>query len=59
MLLRLKHFAEKCSPNYDLCNAQLKSDYETLRTKYVGLPYSDDHACVVELVDMIITELKK
>ena len=30
-----------------------------MRTKYVGLPYSDDHAFDVELVDKIITELKK
>ena len=30
-----------------------------MRPKYVGLPYSDDHAFDVELVDKIITELKK
>ena len=30
-----------------------------MRTKYVGLPYSDDQAFDVELVDKIITEFKK
>ena len=30
-----------------------------MRPKYVGLPHSDDHAFDVELVDKIITELKK
>ena len=30
-----------------------------MRSKYVGLPYSDDQAFDVELVDKIITELKK
>ena len=54
-----EHFAESCSPNCDLRNAQLKADYEAMRTKYVGLAYSDDHAFDVELMDKIITELKK
>ena len=53
------HFVKSCSPNCDLRNAQLKADYEAMRTKYVGLPYSDDHAFDVELVDKIITELKR
>ena len=30
-----------------------------MRPKYVSLPYSDDHAFDVELVDKIVTELKK
>ena len=30
-----------------------------MRTKYVGLSYSDDHAFNVELMDKIITELKR
>ena len=30
-----------------------------MRTKYVGLPYSDDHAFDVELVDKIINEIKR
>ena len=54
-----EHFAESCSPNCDLRNAQLKAEYEAMRPKYVGLPYSDDHAFDVELVDKIITELKR
>ena len=51
MILRQKfaeHFAESCSPNCDLRNAQLKAEYEAMRPKYVGLPYSDDHAFDVE-----------
>ena len=43
-----EHFAESCSPNCDLRNAQLKAEYEAMRPKYVGLPYSDDHALDVE-----------
>ena len=54
-----EHFVESCSPNCDLRNAQLKAEYEAMRPKYVGLPYSDDHAFDVELVNKIITELKK
>ena len=54
-----EHFAESCFPNCDLRNAQLKADYEAMRTKYVGLLYSDDHVFDVELVDKIITGLKK
>ena len=49
-----EHFAESCSPNCDLRNAKLKTDHEAMKTKYVGLPYSDDHAFDVELVDKII-----
>ena len=29
-----------------------------LRTKYIGFPYTDDHAFDAELVDKLITELK-
>ena len=54
-----EHFTESCSPNCDLRNAQLKAEYEAMRSKYVGLSYSDDHAFDVELVDKIIIELKK
>ena len=54
-----EHFAEECSPNCDLRNAQLKAEYEAMRPKYVDLLYSYDHAFDVELVDKIITELKK
>ena len=54
-----EHFATLCSSNCNLRNAQLKADYEAMRPKYVGLPYSDDHAFDVELADKIITELKK
>ena len=54
-----EHFDESCSPNCDLRNAQLKAEYEAMRPKYVGLSYSDDHGFDVELVDKIITELKK
>ena len=31
-----EHFAESCSPNCDLPNAQFKDDYEAMRPKYVG-----------------------
>ena len=34
----VKHFAESCSPNCDLRDAQLKAEYEAMRPKYVGLP---------------------
>ena len=54
-----EHFAKSCSPNCDMHNAQLKADYEAMKRKYVGLPYSYDHTFDVELVDKIITELKK
>ena len=53
-----EHFAKSYSPACDLRNAQLKADYKAVRTKYVGLPYSDDYAFDVELVDKIITELE-
>ena len=48
--------AETCSPNCDLRTARLKSDYAAMGTKYVGPPYSDDHAFAVALVDKIIRE---
>ena len=58
-MILAEHFAESCSPNCDLRKARLKTDYEAMKTKYVGLPYPDDHASDVDLMDKIITELKK
>ena len=51
-----ENFAESCSLNCYLRNAQLKADYEAMRNKYVVLPYSCDNVFDVELVDEIITE---
>ena len=38
-----ENFAESCSLNCYLHNAQLKADYGAMRNKYVGIPYSYDN----------------
>jgi exonuclease III len=53
------HFSKACSNFSNERNSDLKQQYNNMRSIYDGFPYTADYWFDVELIDKVITELKR